>query len=94
METIGFIGLGILGSPMAQNIQKAGFPMVVYDIREGATRPLLEGGARLAASPAEVASLSNVTLTSVPGPQEVEEVASLCCGPLSPLIRSWRVQIA
>ena len=38
METIGFIGLGILGSPMAQNIQKAGYPMVVYDIREGATK--------------------------------------------------------
>ena len=75
METIGFIGLGNLGSPMAQNIQKAGFPMVVYDIREGATRPLLEGGARLAAAPDEVASLSEVTLTSLPGPKEVEEVA-------------------
>ena len=75
METIGFIGLGNLGSPMAQNIQKAGFPMVVYDVREGATRPLLDGGARLAASADEVASLSDVTLTSVPGPPEVEEVA-------------------
>ena len=75
METIGFIGLGNLGSPMAQNIQRAGFPMVVYDIREGATRPLLEGGARLAAAPDEVASLSDVTLTSVPGPKEVEEIA-------------------
>ena len=74
METIGFIGLGNLGSPMAQNIQKAGFPMVVYDVREVATRSLLDGGARLAASPNEVASLSNVTLTSVPGPKEVEEV--------------------
>ena len=60
METIGFIGLGNLGSPMAQNIQKAGFPMVVYDVREVATRSLLDGGARLAASPNEVASLSNV----------------------------------
>ena len=75
METIGFIGLGNLGSPMAENIQKAGFPMVVYDIQEGATRPLLEGGARLAAAPDEVASLCDVTLTSVPGPKEVEEVA-------------------
>ena len=75
METIGFIGLGNLGSQMAQNIQKTGFPMVVYDLQEGATRPLLEGGARLAASADEVASLSDVTLTSVPGPREVEEVA-------------------
>ena len=75
METIGFIGLGILGSPMAQNIQKAGFPMVVYDIQESATKPLLEAGARLASSPEEVARLSDITLSSVPGPKEVQEVA-------------------
>ena len=48
MQTVGFIGLGNLGTPMAQNIQRAGFPMAVYDVREGATRALLEGGARLA----------------------------------------------
>ena len=75
MDTIGFIGLGRLGSPIAQNIQKAGFSMVVYDLREGAARPLLEGEARLAATPDEVASLSDVTLTCVSGPKEVEEVA-------------------
>ena len=49
--------------------------MVVYDTREGATGPLLEGEAQLAASPDEVASLSDVTLTCVPGPKEVEEFA-------------------
>ena len=75
METIGFIGLGNLGSPMARNIQRAGYSMVVYDVREGATRDLLDGGARLAASPEEVARLCDVTFTSVPGPKEVEEVA-------------------
>jgi len=75
METVGFIGLGNMGAGMAGNIQKAGYPMVVYDIREGATRPFLEGGARLASSPAEVARLSDVTFTSLPGPKEVEEVA-------------------
>ena len=51
MDTIGFIGLGRMGSAMAGNIQKAGYPMVVHDVREEATRPLLEGGARLAGSP-------------------------------------------
>ena len=51
METVGFIGLGKLGTPMAVNIQKAGYPMVVHDVREGATAPLLERGARLAGSP-------------------------------------------
>jgi len=49
--------------------------MVVYDLREEATLPFLEGGARLANSPAEVARLSDVTFTSLPGPREVEEVA-------------------
>ena len=74
MQTVGFIGLGNLGTPMAQNIQSAGFPMVVYDARESATRALLEGGARLAMSPGEVANISDVILSSVPGPIEVEEI--------------------
>ena len=76
MDTIGFIGLGNMGSGMASNIQKAGYPMVVYDIQEGATRPYLERGGRLASSPEELARLSDVTLTSLPGPKEVEEVAT------------------
>ena len=76
METVGFIGLGNMGGGMSLNIQKAGYPMVVYDLREEAARPLLEGGARLAGSPAEVARLSDVTFTSLPGPREVEAVAT------------------
>ena len=75
METVGFIGLGNMGAGMAGNIQKAGYPMVVFDIREAATRSFLEGGARLASSPAEVARLSDVIFTSLPGPKEVEEVS-------------------
>ena len=74
MQTVGFIGLGNLGTPMAQNIQRAGFPMVVYDVLEGATRALLEGGARLATSPGEVAAVSDVVMSCVPGPSEVEEI--------------------
>ena len=76
METIGFIGLGNMGLGMSRNIQRAGYPMVVYDIREEATKPLLEHGARLASSPAEVARLSDVTFSSLPGPSEVEAVAT------------------
>ena len=75
METVGFIGLGNMGSGMANNIQKADYPMVVYDIRQEMTRPFLDQGARLATSPAEVASQCDVTLTSLPGPTEVEAVA-------------------
>ena len=76
METVGFIGLGNMGGGMSLNIQKAGYPMVVYDLKEEAAKPLLEGGARLAGSPAEVARLSDVTFTSLPGPKEVETVAT------------------
>ena len=74
METIGFIGLGNMGAGMANNIQKAGYPMVVYDVLEEATRPFLEAGARLASSPADTAERCDVTFTSLPGPKEVEEV--------------------
>ena len=75
METVGFIGLGNMGGGMAGNIQKAGYPMVVFDIREAATRTFLEGGARLGNSPAQVAALSDITFTSLPGPREVEAVS-------------------
>ena len=71
METVGFIGLGNMGGGMAGNIQKAGYPMVVFDIREEVVKPFLDGGARLASSPAEVARLSDVILTSLPGPSDV-----------------------
>ena len=76
METVGFIGLGNMGGGMSNNIQKAGYPMVVFDLREEVLKPLLDGGARLAGSPAEVARLSDVTFTSLPGPREVEAVAT------------------
>ena len=75
METVGFIGLGNMGGGMSRNIQRAGYPMTVFDLREAAALPLLENGARLASSPAEVAEASDVTFTSLPGPREVEAVA-------------------
>ena len=74
METVGFVGLGKMGTPMAVNIRKAGYPMVVYDISEVATKPLLEEGARLAGSPSEVARASEILFTSLPRPQVVERV--------------------
>ena len=76
METVGFIGLGNMGGGMSANIQRAGYPMIVYDLREEAALPLLEGGARLANTPAEVAASSDVTFTSLPGPYEVEAVST------------------
>ncbi len=76
METVGFIGLGRMGAAMAGNIQKGGYAMIVHDIREGTTKPLLEGGARYAASPAEAARHSDIIFTSLPRPQDVEAVVT------------------
>jgi len=75
MTTIGFVGLGTIGGVVARNIQKAGYAMVVHDVRLAAVKPLVEGGARYAAAPAEVARESSVVFTSLPGPPEVEQVA-------------------
>src|SRR5215813_11097429 len=76
METVGFIGLGNMGMGMGGNIQKADYPMVVFDIRDSAMQPFVNNGARAAGSPAEVARLSDVVFTSLPGPKEVGEVAT------------------
>ncbi len=75
METVGFIGLGNMGGPVADHIQRAGFPMVVYDLREEATRPFEEHGARVADSATTLARQSDVIITALPMPSDVEQVA-------------------
>ena len=72
---VGFIGLGIMGASMASNVQKAGHALIVHDLRAEAAKPHLASGATWAASPREVAEASEVVLTSLPGPPEVEAVA-------------------
>lgn len=72
---IGFIGLGTMGGGMAANVLKAGYELVVHDIRRDAATPLLENGASWADTPAELAAECDVVLTSLPGPREVEAVA-------------------
>ncbi len=75
MDSIGFVGLGTIGGVVARNIQKAGYAMVVHDVRLATVKPLLDGGARYASSPAEVARECAVVFTSLPGPPQVEQVA-------------------
>jgi|SRR5262245_11269743 len=75
METVGFIGLGNMGGPVAGHIQKAGYPMVVYDIRPETTRSFSARGALVADSPAAVARGSDVIITALPTPEDVENVA-------------------
>jgi len=77
MGTVGFIGLGNMGAPVAGHIQRAGFPMIVFDLREAAMRPFRERGASVARSAAEVARLSDIILSALPMPADVEKVA---CG--------------
>lgn len=76
METVGFIGLGNMGSRMAANLQRAGYPMVVHDVRPEAASDLAEAGADLASAPRDVAARADVIFTSLPGPAEVELVAT------------------
>jgi 3-hydroxyisobutyrate dehydrogenase-like beta-hydroxyacid dehydrogenase len=73
-ETVGFIGLGGMGLPMATNLLKAGFGLRVYNRTADKARPLLELGARLARSPAEAAEPGGVVVTMVSDDRAVEEV--------------------
>jgi 4-hydroxybutyrate dehydrogenase/sulfolactaldehyde 3-reductase len=73
--TVGFIGLGTMGRPMARNIQKHGHPMVVFDVVEAALAPLVEAGARAAGSPQQVAAASDVLITMLPDAPDVEQAA-------------------
>ena len=75
MVTVGFIGLGKMGAPVAGHIQVAGFPMIVYDVNEAALAPFLRKGAQQAASPAELAANSNVIISALPTERIVEAVA-------------------
>jgi 3-hydroxyisobutyrate dehydrogenase len=72
---IGFIGLGIMGSRMAGNLQKAGHRLVVHDLRREAAAPLLAAGAVWADTPRAVAVESEAIFTSLPEPSDVEKVA-------------------
>jgi 3-hydroxyisobutyrate dehydrogenase len=72
---IGFIGLGTMGRHMASNLMKAGYELVVHDVRREAAGPHLEGGAAWADTPRRVAEAVEVVFTSLPGPPEVESVA-------------------
>lgn len=74
MADVGFIGTGNIGNPMCANVIRGGHRVVVHDIVEEQTANLIELGAVWGESAAAVASQSEVVLTSLPGPVEVEAV--------------------
>ena len=71
---IGFIGIGNMGAPMAQNLLKAGYPLVVYDLREKAMEDLVKAGAEKASSARDLASRSSIVITILPASPDVEAV--------------------
>ena len=74
MDKIGFIGLGIMGKPMARNLLKAGYQLVVYDINSEAVKELIRDGAKEGKSSGDVASQCEVIITMLPNSPEVKEV--------------------
>ena len=74
-QTIGFVGIGRMGSPMAARLLDAGHELVVHDVQREATAPLAARGATVASSPAEVASSADIVLTSLPTPDIAKAVA-------------------
>jgi 3-hydroxyisobutyrate dehydrogenase len=71
---VGFIGLGHMGEPLAGFVRKAGFALVVHDLRKETAAALLAGGAAWAASPRDVAGQCDVVCICVPGPPEMRAV--------------------
>ena len=71
---IGFVGLGIMGGPMARNVLKAGFPLTVWNRTTSKMKPLTDEGAEAGISAADVASKSDITITIVSDTPDVEEV--------------------
>ena len=73
-ETIGFIGLGIMGKPMAHNLLRAGYLLIILNRHQEITDELVAAGALVAEYPKDVAAQSQVVITMLPDSPQVEEV--------------------
>lgn len=74
MERVAFLGLGLMGKPMACNVLKAGYPLTVYNRSPEKTGDLAQAGARVASTPEEAARDADVVITMVSDPPAVREV--------------------
>ena len=74
-QVIGFIGLGIMGRPMARNLLKAGHTLVVHSRSQGPVDEIVKAGAKAASSPKDVAAQCDVLITMLPNSPDVEQVA-------------------
>ena len=73
-DTVGFIGLGVMGRPMAKNLLKRGYPLVVHSRSQGPVDELVAAGASRATSPADVARRARRIITMLPDSPDVERV--------------------
>ena len=74
IRRIGFIGLGLMGTPMTKNLLKAGYELTVHDINRKALEELEGLGAKKASSPKDIAESAEAVILNLPGDAEVEEV--------------------
>jgi len=74
MDKIGFVGLGLIGSPMCMNLVKAGYDVSIWNRTKSRIEPLLDAGAHSASSPKEVAAKSGIVITCVSDSPDVEQV--------------------
>ena len=75
-EKVGFIGLGIMGKPMAKNLMEAGYELVLYNRSLEKAEELSEDGAEVAANPREVAENSEIIVTMLPDSPDVRNVVA------------------
>ncbi|MGL4243673.1 MAG: NAD(P)-binding domain-containing protein, partial [Beijerinckiaceae bacterium] len=75
MARVGFIGLGIMGGPMAANVLAKGHPLTVHDLNGAAVQALVAKGASSAPDPAAVAAASDIVITMLPDAPDVEKAA-------------------
>jgi 2-hydroxy-3-oxopropionate reductase len=73
MRKIGFIGLGIMGKPMAMNLLKAGHSLTVYDIRPESMKDVIAAGAKAGKSAKDVAAQSEIVITMLPNSPDVKK---------------------
>ena len=83
MTTVGFIGLGRMGLPMASNLCRKGFQLTVYDLNSAAIKSVEQQGARPAAGIADVARASDIIVTMLPDSAAVDEVITGANGVLA-----------
>jgi 2-hydroxy-3-oxopropionate reductase len=86
---IGFIGLGIMGRPMARNLLQAGYRLVVFDVVEASVAEVVAGGAKALHSPREVAAASDVLITMLPDSPDVQTVYCGVDGALEAARPGW-----